>query len=94
MKTFVIKLMLIIFSVFVLYKSTVSYEIKQLTQKSEFFTDKSNREKFKDKLIGELKKASEKEFYFNEEERIIISKFLYVWFKTDFIDCFIYSFFL
>ena len=81
MKTFVIKLMLIIFSVFVLYKSTISYEIKQLTQKSEFFTDKSNREKFKDKLIGELKKASEKEFYFNEEERIIISKFIKKIFK-------------
>ena len=76
MKTFVIKLMLIIFSIFILYKSTISYEIKQLIQKSEIFTNKSNREKIKDKLISELKKASEKESYFNEEERIIISKFL------------------
>ena len=76
MKTFVIKLMLIIFSIFILYKSTISYEIKQLIQKSEIFTNKSNREKIKDKLISELKKTSEKESYFNEEERIIISKFL------------------
>lgn len=76
MKTFILKTLIIIFSIFFLYKITIGNEIKKLNQKAEILLNKSNREKIKIKIIDNMKKANEKENYFSNTEKEIISRFL------------------
>lgn len=76
MKSFLLKTLIIFFSIFVLYQSTIGSEIKNIKNKIELISDKSERKKFKDKIFFEMKKGLEKEYYFDNNEREIISAFI------------------
>ena len=76
MKSFLLKTLIIFFSIFVLYQSTIGSEIKNIKNKIELISDKSERKKFKDKIFFEMKNGLEKEYYFDNNEREIISAFI------------------
>lgn len=76
MKTFILKTFVILFGIFLLYKATISYEIKKFKHQADIFLEKSNRDQLKNKIINNMEKAIKKENYFNEHERIIISSFI------------------
>lgn len=81
MKSFVLKTILIFLSTYLLYQFTIGSEIKNLKNKIEIISNKEEREKIKSKIVTEIEKGLEKEYYFEERERKIISRFLKKVFK-------------
>ena len=76
MKKFLIRTTIIITAVFFLYQFTIGSEISNLKNTLSSFSDKGKREMIKEKLKDEMRKGINKEKYFEEEDRILISKFL------------------
>ena len=76
MKKFLIRTVIVIVAVFFLYQFTFGSEISNLKSTLASFSDKGKREMFKEKLKDEMKKGIQKEKYFKEEDRILISQFL------------------
>ena len=81
MKSFVLKTILIFFSTYLLYQFTIGHEVKNLKNKIEIISNKEEREKIKSKIIREIESGLKKDYYFEEKERKIISRFLKKIFK-------------
>ena len=76
MRKFLIRTIIIIAAVFFLYQFTIGSEISNLKNTLTSYSDKGKREMIKEKLKDEMKKGIQKENYFDEEEKVLISKFL------------------
>lgn len=76
MKAFIVKLLLVCLSVYVLFQITFGPIINNFESTITSFTDKNERRQYKEKIKHELKKGIEKEKYFSEEERILLSNFI------------------
>ena len=76
MKKFLIRTTIIITAVFFLYQFTIGSEISNLKNTLASFSNKGKREMIKEKLKDEMRKGIKKEKYFDEEDRILISRFL------------------
>jgi len=76
MKKFLIRTVIVIVAVFFLYQLTIGSEISNLKNTLASFSDKGKREMIKEKLKDEMRKGIQKEKYFEEEDRILISQFL------------------
>ena len=76
MKLFIYKLLISLFLFYLFFELTVGVRIDRITDKINMFSDHQSRLKVKEKLKQELKKGLEKENYFTEEERILISGFI------------------
>ena len=76
MRKFLIRTITVIVAVFFLYQFTIGSEISNLKSTLASFSDKGKREMFKEKLKDEMRKGIQKEKYFKEEDRILISQFL------------------
>ena len=76
MKKFLIRTVIVIVAVFFLYQFTIGSEISNLKSTLASFSDKGKREMIKEKLKDEMRKGIQKEKYFEEEDRILISQFL------------------
>ena len=61
---------------FFLYQFTIGSEISKLRNTLASFSDPGKREMIKEKLKDEMRKGIQKERYFDEEERVLISQFL------------------
>ena len=76
MKIFIYK-SLIVFSLFVLaFNVTVNYKLRSYEKDLKALTSEDTKEKFKNKVKEEMKKAVEKEKYFTDEEKNLINAFL------------------
>jgi len=76
MKTYIIKVIILFFSTYVLFEFTLAPRIDFYSKKINAIQDQSTRIKIKEKILVEMKEASKKENYFSEDERVIISNFL------------------
>ena len=76
MRIFLVKTIIVIVAVFFLYQFTIGSEISNLRKTLVSFSDKGKREIIKEKLKDEMRKGIQKEKYFDEEERVLISQFL------------------
>jgi hypothetical protein len=76
MKLFIYKFFISLFLFYVFFELTLGKRIDYITNKLDAFSDHQSRIEFKEKLKLELKKANQKENYFTEEERILISNFI------------------
>ena len=76
MRKFLIRTIIVIAAVFFLYQFTIGSEISNLKNTLTSYSDKGKREMIKEKLKDEMKKGIQKENYFDEEEKVLISKFL------------------
>ena len=76
MRTFILKTFIITFAVFILYKLTIGREIETFSKKVKSLTNQHSRIEIKQKILSEMKKGSEKERIFSDEERDTLSKFL------------------
>ena len=76
MRKFLISTIIVIAAVFFLYQFTIGSEISNLKSTLASFSDKGKREMIKEKLKDEMRKGIQKEKYFEEEDRILISQFL------------------
>jgi len=76
MKIFIFKLLVSLIFLYVFFELTIGSRIDYFTNKINMFTDHQSRLDFKNKLKNEMKKGIEKENYFTEDERILISDFI------------------
>ena len=76
MKVFLVKTIIVVVFVFILFQVTVGSQINKLKNSIAIMSNKEQREIYKDKLKDEMRKGIEKDNYFSEEERILISRFL------------------
>ena len=76
MKIFIYKLLVSLALFYVFFELTIGSRIDEITNKLNIFTDHQSRVVAKEKLKEELKKAIEKENYFTEEEKVLISSFI------------------
>ena len=76
MRSFILKTFIITFAVFVLYKLTIGREIETFSSNIKSLTNQHSRIEIKQKILNEIKKGSEKERIFSDEERDILSNFL------------------
>tara|TARA_E500000178_G_C17031317_1_gene760724 strand:- start:3769 stop:4038 length:270 start_codon:yes stop_codon:yes gene_type:complete len=76
MREYTIKITIALIALYILFKFTVGSVINTYVTKVKSLTDYSQRTEIKDKILQEMKKGNEKENFFNEEEKVIISNFL------------------
>lgn len=76
MREYTIKITIALIALYILFKFTVGSVINTYVTKIKSLTDYSQRTEIKDKILQEMKKGNEKENFFNEEEKVIISNFL------------------
>ena len=75
MKIFIYKVIIVIFSVYLLFQFTVGRKIEMYETKIETLGNKNEREKIIDKIKDEIQKANDKENLFTPEERKLLSTF-------------------
>ena len=76
MKVFLVKSIIVVVFVFILFQVTVGSQINKLKNSIAIMSNKEQREIYKDKIKDEMRKVIEKDNYFSEDERILISRFL------------------
>ena len=76
MKTYIYKILIASLAVIMVYKFTIGDEIGQISDKLNTFSSADGRKKLISSIKKEIKKANEKENYFDEEERVLIKNFI------------------
>ena len=81
MKIFLVKTIIVFFVTFFLFQVTIGSQIESFRDSLNTFSSKEKRDVLKEKIKDEMKKGIEKENYFKEDERVLISRFLKKIFK-------------
>ena len=76
MRQFLLKTVIIIIAVYILFQFTLGYRIDGVTTKIKSISNQHQRIEFKEKILSEMKKGTEKDNIFSEEERLILSNFI------------------
>ena len=81
MKIFLVKSIIVFFGIFFLFQATIGSQFESFRNSLDIFSSKEKRDVLKEKIKDEMKKGIEKENYFKEDERALISRFLKKIFK-------------
>jgi len=81
MKIFLVKSIIVFFGIFFLFQATIGSQFESFRDSLDTFSSKEKRDVLKEKIKNEMKKGIEKENYFKEDEKVLISKFLKKIFK-------------
>ena len=76
MKTYIYKLLITLILSYIFFEVTIGSRMDYFSGKINAFSDHQTRLEIKEKLKSELQKAVDKENYFTEEERVLISNFI------------------
>ena len=76
MRNYIYKIIIFTFSAIIIYKFTIGEQINKVTDRINMFASKDGRKQIVNSIKKEIKKANEKENYFNNEERELIKKFI------------------
>ena len=76
MKIFIYKSLIVFFLFVLAFNVTINYKLRSYEKDLKALTSDINKEKFKNKIKDEMKKAVEKEKYFTEDEKNLINSFL------------------
>ena len=76
MKLFIYKSLISIFFLYILFELTIGSRLDQLRDQITFINDQKKRIEIKEKILDEMEKGTEKENYFNDKEREVISNFI------------------
>ena len=76
MKIFIYKSLIVFFLFVLAFNVTVNYKLRSYEKDLKALTSEDTKEKFKNKVKEEMKKAVEKEKYFTDEEKNLINAFL------------------
>ena len=76
MKSFIYKIIIASIAIILVFKLTIGKEISQINQKINYFSTSDGRKSIINSLKKEMKKATDKENYLDEEERILINDFI------------------
>ena len=76
MKIFIYKSIIVFFLFIIAFHVTVNYKLRSYEKELKSFVSEENKEKYKNKIKDEMRKAIKKENYFTEEEKNLINGFL------------------
>jgi len=76
MKSFIYKIIIAAIAIILVFKLTIGKEINQINQKINYFSTSDGRKSIINSLKKEMRKATDKENYLDEEERILINDFI------------------
>ena len=76
MRQFILKTFIIFIAVYILFQITLGYRINEFSSKIKSIANQQQRIEIKEKIFNEMKKGTEKENFFSNEERIILSRFI------------------
>ena len=76
MKSFIYKIIIASIAIILVFKLTIGKEINQINQKINYFSTSDGRKSIINSLKKEMRKATDKENYLDEEERILINDFI------------------
>ena len=76
MKVFFYKTLFVALVVFILFRVLIGSLVNDIETKIENFQSKENIELIKDKARDEMRNAIEKEDYINDEDALLIKKFI------------------
>lgn len=76
MKSYLLKLIIFFLVLFIFFELTIGKRLDKLDNMFNSINDTGQRVEFKEKIKKELKKGIEKEYYFDEEERYLLSTFI------------------
>ena len=76
MKIFIYKSIIVFFLLIIAFHVTVNYKLRSYEKELKSLGSEENREKYKNKIKDEMRKAIKKENYFTEEEKNLINDFL------------------
>ena len=76
MRQFILKTFIIFVAVYILFQITLGYRINQFSSKIKSIASQQQRIEIKNKILNEMKKGTEKENIFSDEERVILSNFI------------------
>ena len=76
MRQFILKTFIIFIAVYILFQITLGYKINEVSSKIKSIANQQQRIEIKEKIFNEMKKGTEKENFFSNEERIILSRFI------------------
>ena len=63
-------------AVYILFQITLGYRINEFSSKIKTMANQQQRIEIKEKILKEMKKGTEKENFFSDEERVILSRFI------------------
>tara|TARA_Y100000816_G_C25635649_1_gene338606 strand:+ start:40 stop:309 length:270 start_codon:yes stop_codon:yes gene_type:complete len=76
MRTFILKTVVITLAIYILFQFTLGQVIRDISSKFKLVSNHHQRIEIKTKILEEMKKGTEKENLFSDEERIILSNFI------------------
>ncbi len=76
MKLFIYKSLVVIFFLYILFELTLGSRLDNITEQVTNLKDQKKRIEIKEKILIEMEKGTEKDSYFDEREREIISNFI------------------
>ena len=76
MRNYTIKIIIAAVALYILFKLTIGAILNTYISKIDTLTNETYRIEFKEKVLSEMKKGSERENYFTKNEQIIISNFI------------------
>ncbi len=76
MRQFILKTFIIFVAIYILFQITLGYRINEVSSKIKSITNQQQRIEIKEKILNEMKKGTEKENFFSDEERVILSNFI------------------
>ena len=76
MRSYVYKVLIASIAIILVFKITIGMEINQISQKVNHISSKEGRKEIISSIKKEIQKANQKENYLDEEERILINKFI------------------
>tara|TARA_Y100001958_G_C20735942_1_gene226761 strand:- start:24 stop:293 length:270 start_codon:yes stop_codon:yes gene_type:complete len=76
MRQFILKTFIIFVAIYILFQITLGYRINEVSSKIKSITNQQQRIEIKEKILNEMKKGTEKENFFSDKERVILSNFI------------------
>ena len=76
MKSFIYKIIIAAIAIILVFKLTIGKEMSKINQKINYFSTSDGRKSIINSLKKEMRKATDKENYLDEEERILINDFI------------------
>jgi len=76
MRNYIYKILIAAVAFVLVFEFTIGRKFNQINEKTEIIFTKEGRKEIVMSLKNEMKKAIEKENYLDEEERILINKFI------------------
>ena len=76
MRQYIYKIIIAMIALIIVFEFTIGKTINKVNEKTEIIFTKEGRKEMVNSIKNEMQKAVEKENYLNEDERILINKFI------------------